>query len=125
VVMERLRGETLAQRIKRDGKVEPGPTVEIAMQVLSALGAAHASGIIHRDLKPENVFLAEKPGGVVVTKLLDFGISKAMMAAGDEDKLGLTQTGMVMGTPYYMAPEQARGDRALDNRVDIWAVGVM
>ncbi len=125
VVMERLRGETLAQKIKRDGKVEPAPVVEIAMQVLSALAAAHASGIIHRDLKPENVFLAEKPGGLVVTKLLDFGISKAMMAAGDEDRLGLTQTGMVMGTPYYMAPEQARGDRALDNRVDIWAVGVM
>ena len=99
VVMERLRGETLAQRIKRDGKVDPGPVVEIAMQVLSALGAAHASGIIHRDLKPENVFLAEKPGGLVVTKLLDFGISKAMIAAGDEDRLGLTQTGMVMGTP--------------------------
>lgn len=125
VVMERLRGETLAQKIKRDGKVDPGPVVEIAMQVLSALGAAHASGIIHRDLKPENVFLAEKPGGLVVTKLLDFGISKAMIAAGDEDRLGLTQTGMVMGTPYYMAPEQARGDRALDSRVDIWAVGVM
>ena len=125
VVMERLRGETLADRIKRDGKVEPGPVVEIAIQVLSALAAAHASGIIHRDLKPENVFLAEKPGGLVVTKLLDFGISKAMLAAGDEDRLGLTQTGMVMGTPYYMAPEQARGDRALDNRVDLWAVGVM
>jgi serine/threonine protein kinase len=125
VVMERLRGETLAQKIKQDGKVDPGPIVEIAMQVLSALGAAHASGIIHRDLKPENVFLAAKPGGLVVTKLLDFGISKAMLAAGDEDRLGLTQTGMVMGTPYYMAPEQARGDRALDSRVDIWAVGVM
>ena len=124
VVMERLRGETLAQKIKDLGKVEPGPVVEIAMQVLSALGAAHASGIIHRDLKPENVFLADKPGGLVVTKLLDFGISKAIFT-GDEEGLGLTQTGMVMGTPYYMAPEQARGDRALDHRVDIWAVGVM
>jgi serine/threonine-protein kinase len=122
LVMERLVGETLDQRIKRDGALPERDIVDVMLQVLSALGAAHDKGIIHRDLKPENVFLMRRPGSPAVAKLLDFGISKAMHDNRDAD---LTMPGIVMGTPYYMAPEQARGDRGLDHRVDIWAAGVI
>lgn len=122
LVMERLVGETLDQRIKRDGALPERDIVDVMLQVLSALGAAHDKGIIHRDLKPENVFLMRRAGSPAVAKLLDFGISKAMHDNRDAD---LTMPGIVMGTPYYMAPEQARGDRGLDHRVDIWAAGVI
>ena len=95
--------------------------VEIISQVLSGLIAAHEKTIIHRDIKPENIFLSSRPGIAPLAKILDFGISK--VAGGEE--LNLTRTGMVMGTPFYMSPEQARGDRTLDHRVDIYATGVM
>jgi eukaryotic-like serine/threonine-protein kinase len=123
LVMERLHGETLAERIQRDGSVPYRDLVEIMLQVLSALVAAHEKGIIHRDLKPDNIFLSQRAGMPPVAKLLDFGISKASQI--EDTAVDLTRTGMVMGTPYYMAPEQARGDRTLDHRVDLWAVGVV
>jgi serine/threonine-protein kinase len=123
LVMERLQGETLAQRIDRDGPVPYLELIDMVIQVLSALIAAHEKGVIHRDLKPDNIFLTERSGMPSVAKLLDFGISKA---SGIEDTaVNLTKSGMVMGTPYYMAPEQARGERMLDHRVDLWAVGVI
>ncbi|KYG09141.1 protein kinase [Sorangium cellulosum] len=122
LVMERLHGETLAQRIERWGSVPPSELVDIMLQVLSALVTAHERGIVHRDLKPENIFLSERAGMLPVAKLLDFGISQA---TGMDGTLDLTRTGMVMGTPYYMAPEQARGDVELDHRLDLWAVGVI
>ncbi|MGK3988169.1 serine/threonine-protein kinase [Sorangium sp. So ce136] len=122
LVMERLRGETLAQRIGRCGTVPPSELVDIMLQVLSALVTAHERGIVHRDLKPENIFLSERAGMLPIAKLLDFGISQA---AGVDGTMDLTRTGMVMGTPYYMAPEQARGDVELDHRLDLWAVGVI
>src|SRR5690606_14038548 len=87
---------------------------------LSALEAAHERGVIHRDLKPENVFLNER-GGVTVAKLLDFGVSKSLT----EHTHSITMTGVVVGTPYYLSPEQARGERHLDHRVDLWAMGVL
>ncbi|MDI1436103.1 serine/threonine-protein kinase [Polyangium sorediatum] len=122
LVMERLIGETLDQRIKRDGALPERDVADVMHQVLSALMAAHAKAIIHRDLKPENVFLVRKAGTPPIAKLLDFGISKTI----DEDtSTELTMPGIVMGTPYYMAPEQARGDRGLDHRVDLWAAGVI
>jgi len=122
LVMERLVGETLDQRIKREGALPERDIVDVMQQVLSALSAAHGKAIIHRDLKPENVFLVRRAGTPPVAKLLDFGISKAI----DEDTAtDLTMPGIVMGTPYYMAPEQARGDRGLDHRVDLWAAGVI
>jgi len=123
LVMERLHGETLAERIQRDGAVPFQDLIDIIVQVLSALIAAHDKGIIHRDLKPDNIFLSQRPGMLPIAKLLDFGISKAQTV--DDTAMHLTRTGMVMGTPYYMAPEQARGDRTLDQRVDLWAVGVI
>lgn len=120
VVMERLHGETLAARLARSGPVPPAELVEIALQILEGLRAAHARRVLHRDMKPDNIFLCEA-GGRVVAKVVDFGISKGM---GDDKAHHLTRTGMVMGTPYYMAPEQAMGERDLDGRVDVWGVGV-
>ncbi len=121
LVMELLTGETLADRIASEGALPFDDIVDIISQVLSGLVAAHEKSVIHRDIKPENVFLTQRPGLPPMIKLLDFGISK--MGGGEE--LHLTRTGMVMGTPYYMSPEQARGDRKLDHRVDIYATGVM
>ncbi|MEO7092635.1 MAG: serine/threonine-protein kinase, partial [Polyangiales bacterium] len=121
LVMELLQGETLADRIASEGALPFEDVVEIISQVLSGLIAAHEKTIIHRDIKPENIFLSSRPGIAPLAKILDFGISK--VAGGEE--LNLTRTGMVMGTPFYMSPEQARGDRTLDHRVDIYATGVM
>ncbi|MFO0658301.1 MAG: protein kinase [Polyangiaceae bacterium] len=122
LVMERLFGETLSDRITKEGALPFGDVIDIVMQVLSALIAAHEKGVVHRDIKPENIFLTQRVGVAPVAKLLDFGISK--VGSSDED-LHLTKTGMVMGTPFYMAPEQARGDRTIDHRVDLYAVGVI
>jgi len=93
--------------------------------LLHALEAVHAGGIVHRDVKPENLFLVDRSGRDFV-KVLDFGISKSLRASDDENEPPrLTQTGMVLGTPLYMSPEQARGDDTLDHRVDIYALGVI
>jgi serine/threonine-protein kinase len=121
LVMELLQGETLADRIASEGALAFDDIIEIVTQMLSGLVAAHEKGIIHRDIKPENVFLTQRTGLAPLVKLLDFGISKV---AGADD-LNLTRTGMVMGTPFYMSPEQARGDRNLDRRVDLYATGVV
>jgi serine/threonine-protein kinase len=121
LVMERLTGQTLADRINIEGALPFEDVISTLKQVLSALVAAHAKGIIHRDIKPENVFLTERVGCAPVAKILDFGISKSSDDSGD---LSLTRTGMVMGTPFYMAPEQARGEH-VDHRVDIYACGIM
>jgi serine/threonine-protein kinase len=122
LAMELLEGETLADRIKLEGALPIDDVVGFAEQILSGLAAAHAKGIVHRDLKPENVFLVRKPGkDEVIAKLLDFGISKNLVS---EDTLSLTQTGAVVGTPFYLSPEQARGEKH-DHRIDLWACGVV
>ncbi len=126
IVMEKLVGHTLARRIAVEGKLGLYDVVDILLQVLSALGAAHEMGILHRDIKPDNVFLAKRTGCPPLAKLLDFGVSKAVRPApGDDRETDLTRRGMVMGTPQYMSPEQARGDRDLDPRVDVYACGVV
>jgi serine/threonine-protein kinase len=122
LVMEFLEGFDLAVLLEK-GAVDQVRTVHIVSQVLSALEAAHERQIIHRDLKPENVFLIERGGDPDFVKLLDFGISK--FAGGEEAKLHLTSTGLILGTPYYMSPEQARGDRKIDQRSDLFSVGVI
>jgi len=126
LVMEKLVGQTLAERISKEGGLPFDEVVEVISQVLSGLVAAHDKGIVHRDIKPENIFLARRLGCPPIVKLLDFGVSKMMaeFQTGD-DVLDLTRTGMVMGTPYYMSPEQARGERNLDGRVDVYACGVV
>jgi serine/threonine protein kinase len=118
-VMELLEGQTLAGKIEIEGGIAIEDALVIAEQVLSALDVAHQRGIVHRDLKPDNVFLAQREGRTIV-KLLDFGISKTI----GEETLSLTKTGMVVGTPFYLAPEQARGDD-VDQRIDVWAMGVL
>jgi serine/threonine-protein kinase len=123
LVLERLQGETLAQRLQRVGRLDPADMIDVMLQVLSALAAAHQRGVVHRDLKPDNVFLSHREGMRPIPKLLDFGISRA---ENIEDTMA-DPTGSLLaaGTPYYMAPEQARGDRNFDARVDLWAAGVV
>ncbi|MCL2824496.1 MAG: serine/threonine protein kinase, partial [Polyangiaceae bacterium] len=121
LVMELLCGETLAVCIRDKGAMPFPAIINVLTQTLSALEAAHAHLIVHRDIKPDNVYLTSRVPGVVSVKLLDFGIAKSMDQATD---LALTRQGMVVGTPLYMAPEQARGEQ-LDHRVDIYACGLL
>ena len=125
VVMEFLDGESLAECLAREVTLPEQRILRIAAQTASALSAAHAQGIVHRDIKPENLFLLKRKEQDFV-KVVDFGISKSLRASDEqEERPRLTQTGMVLGTPLYMSPEQARGDENLDHRVDIYALGVI
>ncbi len=118
MVMELLRGRSLFDVL--DGGRLPVPlAVDIACEVLSALECAHRAGIVHRDVKPANVFLAEKSDGSTMVKVLDFGVAKF----AETDEVSLTQSGAIVGTPLYMAPEQFLADREVDARADVWAVG--
>src|SRR5439155_127934 len=124
LVMELLHGHTLAKELDGGNPLTPTRASFVACEVLRGLEAAHARGIVHRDLKPENVFIAPRPdGGDDAIKLLDFGI--AHVAPSGEAQGRLTKSGAIMGTPLYMAPEQIRGQRDLDARVDLYATGVM
>src|SRR5581483_937740 len=121
LVMELLNGRTLGTELK-SGPLAPGRAVHVARQMLAALKAAHARGIVHRDLKPENIFLIQRGGDPDFVKVLDFGICK--WPGEGEAVSELTATGQVVGTPSYMAPEQARGG-AVDARADVYAVGAI
>jgi serine/threonine protein kinase len=123
VVMEHLEGRSLAELIRSEGALPESRAIAIVLQAAVALRAAHDRGIIHRDVKPENIFLIERQGSRDFVKVVDFGISKSVHE--EIDQLRLTQTGMVLGTPLYMSPEQARGEDDLDHRVDIYALGVI
>ena len=126
VVMEFLDGESLADLERREAPLPIERSLRIARQAASALGAAHAKGIFHRDVKPENLYLVRRSDADFV-KVVDFGISKAVKPGGDDgaEAYRLTHTGLLLGTPLYMSPEQARGDEDLDHRADIWALGVL
>src|ERR1044071_8205889 len=125
VVMEYLEGESLSECLSRETRLSEQRVLRIASQAASALAAADAKGIGHRDIKPENLFLLRRKDQDFV-KVVDFGISKSLRASDEaEEQPRLTQTGMVLGTPLYMSPEQARGDDELDARVDIYALGVI
>ena len=119
VVMELLEGQDLAHAMR--GGLDRKSLVHIFTQVAETLQIAHDHGIVHRDLKPDNVFLVDDAGDPLFVKLLDFGIAKILHG---EANSALTETGVVLGTPYYMSPEQARAD-ALDHRSDIYSLGVM
>src|SRR6187549_47643 len=123
IIMEFLEGEPLSSRIKQRGRLMPHELAPLIRQVLVGLGAAHAAGIVHRDLKPDNIFiLREKAGHADFVKLIDFGISKFNALTGD---MSMTTTGAVMGTPFYMSPEQAKGAAGVDARTDLYAIGVI
>jgi serine/threonine protein kinase len=121
IVMEMLQGQSFAELLEDQGRIDPPLAVLIICEALKGLAAAHAAGIIHRDLKPENVFLHEPAPGHMLVKLMDFGISKFTEETGG----GRTGANVVMGTPEYMSPEQAAGAANADARTDIWAMGVM
>jgi eukaryotic-like serine/threonine-protein kinase len=123
VVMELLEGVPLSAYTQNGGRVPVAQAVPIVQGVLSGLAAAHAQGIVHRDLKPDNVFLTRHPTGAFVVKVLDFGIAKVMEAAGGMGNR--TRSGMLLGTAAYMSPEQVKNAGDVDQRADLWSVGVM
>jgi len=129
MVMELLTGEPLDKRLERLGRLTLQETARILVQCCRALQRAHASGIIHRDLKPENIFLVRAPDDEEhdqdTAKVLDFGIAKIKPGPGEKGLTSSTKTGAVLGTPYYMAPEQARGLRTIDHRADLWSLGII
>ena len=126
MVMEYMIGEDVAQLLARVGPVPVELALRIVAQTSVGLQKAHDAGVVHRDIKPANLFLARREGPEVLVKLLDFGIAKVKMehasAAGDA---GLTRTGTMLGSPLYMAPEQARGSKQIDHRADIWSLGIV
>jgi len=114
-VMPYMQGESLRDRLNREKQLSVGDAVKLAVEVADALNSAHKRGVVHRDIKPENILIED--GHAVVA---DFGIARAIDAAGSEQ---LTETGLAVGTPFYMSPEQASGSRDLDGRSDIYALG--
>ena len=122
IVQELLVGEDLAAYAHaRGGRLTVDDALAIMIPAIDAVAFAHARGVIHRDLKPENIFLARDASGTRVTKLLDFGISRIMTA----EEQRMTATGMSIGTPAYMSPEQIRADKIVDARTDVWSIGVI
>jgi serine/threonine-protein kinase len=123
IAMERLVGESLRDRLLDRTSLSRAETAVIVSHVCRALTRAHEAGLVHRDLKPENIFIAREPEGEIV-KVLDFGVAKATDALSDSS-IDPTRTGALLGTPYYMSPEQAQGLKSVDYRTDLWAVGVV
>ena len=123
LVMEFLLGEPLSARVAR-GPIDLDEALALLLPAMRGVSAAHSMGVVHRDLKPDNIFLCRGPDGAVrEPKVLDFGISK--VSSGDGQNLRLTRTGAVMGTPYYMSPEQIRDSAEIDQRTDVYGFGVI
>lgn len=121
LVMERVQGETLSSLVKREGKLAPHRAADIVEQALGALASAHATGVVHRDLKPANLMVTPTGESRELVKVLDFGIAHLMDSVA---YTRLTQAGAVLGTPTYMAPEQAEG-KSIDVRTDVYAMGLI
>src|SRR5262249_51541569 len=125
IVMELLIGESLDQRIQRQGPVPLDAALRIIGQAGRALSRAHSLGIVHRDLKPENIFLTHtEDDDAEIAKVLDFGIAKIKSPDNGAGGSG-TRTGAVLGTPLFMSPEQARGLKSVDHRTDIYSLGMV
>jgi serine/threonine protein kinase/tetratricopeptide (TPR) repeat protein len=123
LVMEFLEGQTLRAEIQKRERLPVGPAVELMRQVCSAVHAAHVEGVIHRDLKPDNIFLERGRDGSLVVKILDFGVAKLRQNTSElKGQAELTMSGMMLGTPIYMSPEQCQGE-PLDPRSDIYSLG--
>ena len=125
LVMELLRGEDLGQRLRRLSRIPLGEAMHIIAQVLKGLARAHAAGIVHRDLKPDNVFLVKHDNDPLFAKIVDFGISKIERPRDTTSPLALTGRGTVLGTPFYMSPEQAQASPDVDRRTDLYSVGAI
>ncbi len=125
LVMELLRGEDLGQRLRRTRRVPLNEAMHVIAQVLKGLARAHAAGIIHRDLKPDNVFLVKHDTDPLFAKIVDFGISKIERPRAHTQPLALTGRGTVLGTPFYMSPEQAQAATDVDGRTDLYSVGAI
>ncbi len=123
LVMERLRGESLEERLRRERKLTPLATAVLVSQLARALDLAHRAGVVHRDLSTANVFLTPGTDGGEIPKILDFGVSK-ITSSGMGNRVR-TGDGAVLGSPAYMSPEQARGAETVDGRTDVWALGVL
>ncbi|MEO6419532.1 MAG: serine/threonine-protein kinase, partial [Polyangiaceae bacterium] len=125
LVMELLEGIPLDGAIRAMGRIPLVLTLLVMQEITRGLSLAHEKGIVHRDLKPANIFLHRSGSGVLVPKVVDFGISKIIGAPGSEPGLSLTRTGALMGSPLYMSPEQAASDKTIDARSDVHALGVV
>jgi serine/threonine-protein kinase len=125
IVMELLVGEDLDATLARTGPLPPDVALRIVGQACIGLEKAHAAGIVHRDIKPANLFLSRQDGALV-TKILDFGIAKVMKdPLGGTEAHSLTRSGSLLGSPLYMSPEQALGQKTIDHRTDVWSLGVV
>ncbi len=122
LVMELLQGEDLQSCLRARGALPTEEAVDLLLQVLAGLAAAHAHGIVHRDLKPANIFVLHRPDGSRHAKVLDFGISTACTTTDEQE---LTTTRVVLGSPHFMSPEQMANARTADARSDLWSVGVV
>ena len=135
IAMELLEGESLTERLRRAGVLSLGQTAQVVTQVARALGRGHELGIVHRDLMPGNLFVVDEGDAgsagdrereELFVKVLDFGIAKQQRAVlGAAGETELTRTGEMLGTPHYMSPEQIRGEKDVDFRADVWALGVV
>ncbi|HXN30380.1 MAG TPA: serine/threonine-protein kinase, partial [Polyangiaceae bacterium] len=125
MVMEFLEGGDLHHWLQQRGPLPFEEAVDFVLQTCEVIAEAHSLGIVHRDLKPANLFCVRRADGRLSIKVLDFGISKVTRLGGSLSDLGMTSTGALMGSPFYMSPEQMEASNAVDARTDIWALGVI
>jgi serine/threonine-protein kinase len=125
MVMEQLLGQDLAHLVQRGGALAVELAADCVRQAAEAIACAHAQGIVHRDLKPSNLFLTRRSDGAPLVKVLDFGISKTTQSALQPITGNLTETRSLLGTPFYMSPEQVRDAKKVDFRTDIWSLGLI
>jgi len=123
IAMELLQARTCGRGSNRDGPLPVGEAITISSQILAGLDAVHASGVVHRDVKPENIYLTKAADGSTLVKILDFGVSKLM--AIDSSAGNLTESGTIVGSPAFMAPEQAIGSSGVDAAHDLYSVGAL